>query len=401
MKHFLVIALLFLTQIQLLAQKFIDGPANIRDKENGVAFLSLNNDVFVETQETSNDWFWISFIGNIPKTAVVNGMIVKGTELFDSEQHVVGKILVDKKINTDFTEQSKLNGFLKTQIWGYTYKSNLKDLSFAEILAKKNIQFADSSKSSIVIFEDNGGQQKLSQETEYMVVDALMSNEYIPIAIKTVKRKFDVFNKEQNDSRITMTFYPKLEKTKSFSIEKRSDECILQDNMLVAKTYGCCGADDVFELSTFPDNKTFLTCNTSYYRIEVPNTKHEIYVGFDIKPRSEDPTGTTIGVLNYALNQSRIGRVVFVAKDKSVSDNIVNFTPEIELVSESPKDVVRPGYYGPTLTAFSLSGVSDTNKLSGVGVKITFINESNNSKREYKVLLKNGDFEQKKITIDF
>src|SRR5574344_729790 len=113
MKHFLVIALLFLTQIQLLAQKFIDGPANIRDKENGVAFLSLNNDVFVETQETSNDWFWISFIVNIPKTAVVNGMIVKGTELFDSEQHVVGKILVDKKINTDFTEQSKLNGFLK------------------------------------------------------------------------------------------------------------------------------------------------------------------------------------------------------------------------------------------------------------------------------------------------
>lgn len=400
-KLFLLLAFLIVAQLEILAQKFIDGPANIRDKENGVAFLSINNDVLVEADEASNGWFWISFIGNIPKIAVVNDKIVKGTEIVDSNQKVLGKVLVDKKINADFTEPSKLTGFLQTKIWGYTYKSNLKDLSFAEILSKKDIQFADSSISSIVLFNDNGGQQTLTQESDYRIVYAYLSNEFIPIAVKSIRRRFQLANREQDDSNIQFTFYPRFEQSKSFSLEKKADEFNLKTNFLFSRAFGCCGADDDIELASFPDNKTFLTCNTSYYCIEIPDTKHVFYLGYSIQPRSEDSKGTTLGVLNYALDCVSMGKVIFVAKDKSVAEQIVNFTPEIELIAESPNDVVLKGQDVSTLTAWSLKGITDRNKINGVGVKFSFVNESTNAVREIKLLLQSGDFKSKKITIDF
>jgi len=383
-----------------IAQEYIDGPANIRKEPNGEVVLSINNNVNIDTWESLKYWRKIVLYGYVTVTSINNNILLKGSDICDNNLKIIGKCIGDVSITIDKNAVKK-DGFTRIIITGYTFKSNIKKLNFDEISKTKDVIFSDSSEGKVMIFEDNGTKYLQSKEVNYLMSSNWIADNLVDMVIKTVKTTRHALDSEGSDSQVELTFYPNLDKSRQFKITKSADEFWLNDKCLISKKYGCCGAEDYYELSTFPGNQTFLEFNTSYLYITVPNTNNKMFFGINMDAADNDKSETLVCEFNYSLNSSKPEKILFRAKNKEVRKAILPFRPDFELISLSSKDEIHVDTEYSSMTAWSLNGIKDVSQLSGVGVKVTFVDEENGKKKEYLLMLTGGKFEQKEIIIDF
>jgi hypothetical protein len=399
MNKTLLIGILLISQISINAQEFIDGPANIRNTPKGEIILSIDDNVNIEVWENTEDWYKIVVIGYIKESSLKNKILLKDSEIYDNKLKKIGKAITDLDISGNF-EESEIEGYLHVLIVGYTFRTNIKELTIDEIKLNKQIVFSDSSKTQLLIYKDNGTTYYHSIETNYLLTSKWINGEFEELLIKSLKTKKFATGSEGCDTKIDLIFYPKLSKTDTIYYSKKADRFELQNNYLISEKYGCCGAENSFELSTFPGNETFLEYNTSFYHIEIPNTKNELFFGVNVEPRFQDTTGTIVCELNYAFNFKKSGRIVFKTKTESQRENITPFTPDIELISKSSQDKIYKQLDYSEMTAWSLNNCNDFSKISNVGIKITFTNDSNGNTKEYEVYIENGKIKYDELIID-
>ncbi|MDR3696035.1 hypothetical protein [Mucilaginibacter sp.] len=122
--------------INLTKAEVIDGPANIRLSPNKQILVSLNDGVEVECGLLTNGWFKISFTIKITKQQYDKGYEVKkGDILINQKNKVVGVALGD--IPTGLSIPGTYGGLkgpavYEMEIFGYVYKSNIKQNSIPE-----------------------------------------------------------------------------------------------------------------------------------------------------------------------------------------------------------------------------------------------------------------------------
>jgi hypothetical protein len=198
---------------------------------------------------------------------------------------------------------------------------------------------------------------------------------------------------------ITLTFFPNYSKPNAFSYTKAMDYFENKKDYLFAMKQGCCHTPTYFELSTFPENITFLKCHQRIYEITIPDSKNTIYLGYYLT-QPEDSTPDIYGILYYSVSKQLNGTVVF----KTKSENSVKQIYKIELFSNSPADYEDgTDTYTTTLHAFSLKGKSLVNSINNVGINITFygMEESEGKQKEYKLEFVKGKIAEKEIVIEF
>jgi hypothetical protein len=133
-KYLLIIVLISI--VNCGKAEVIDGPANIRLSPGKQILVSLNTGTEVECGLLTNGWFKISFTIKISKQQYDKGYDVKkGDSLFDQKNKIMGVALAD--IPTGMAIPGYYGGLkspavYEMEIFGYVYKSNIKQNSIPE-----------------------------------------------------------------------------------------------------------------------------------------------------------------------------------------------------------------------------------------------------------------------------
>ena len=115
----------------------IDGPANIRTSPQGIKLISLFDNVFVDCTELRNNWYGIAISLKITASQFESIIpIYKGDTLINWKNEKIGIALMNIPDTLCFSWTSggaphnpKIYGM---EIFGYTYKSNIKTESIVE-----------------------------------------------------------------------------------------------------------------------------------------------------------------------------------------------------------------------------------------------------------------------------
>jgi hypothetical protein len=146
---------------EILKGERIDGPANVRERENGKIILSLDDNILVETSPIKGDWLQIGFFIQIDP---VEGSIIKlypEEQLKSTDRSFIGKV-------KDTIEVWRIYDNVGL-IEGYTHIGNIKEYSIPETALEKALKRRDFTKSSLdkYIKSFEFIEYKLNQELNY------------------------------------------------------------------------------------------------------------------------------------------------------------------------------------------------------------------------------------------
>lgn len=395
----LILMVLFFTQSGF-SQKYINGPANLRDQPNGKIMIQLEDAFQVFVMEQTGDWFKIEFSCLVENTYLADSILPKGISLFNDQLKPIGKTLNQIELS-QYTEPSEKDGFSRVDFDFYTYKTNLKDLTFEELKTHKDLIVANSAQASVAIYKENGLEFLQKTDVSYKYEYFFDGTDIIRYLICKKEITKNILDAEGSNTDITLLFYPNLSAKDTFSYAKHANRYDLQDNMLISTLYGCCGSEDYYELSTFPGNQTFLEFNSRYFVISVPNTQNMLMFGFNVEPRYENQDELLIGELNYSFNHKKSGKVKFFAASKEQLESISMYSPEIEFISMSDKDEEQNYQEYSELNLWTIDQENDPTKISQTGIKITFTDEQNGEKKEFDIIAVNGKINEKNVIVDF
>ena len=400
MKFILLFFIVF-NFIQLgFSQSYINGPANIRNKPKGEIMLQLEDAVQVFVIEKAEDWYKIEINCLVKDLNFDDQVIPKNTVLYNNQLYKIGTVLTEMELD-QYIEPTENNRYARVSFQLYTYKNNLKQLSFDEIQSTKDLIISDSDQANIAIFRENGMEFLQKTDISYEYKYFFDGDDIVRYLIRKKETTKNVLDAEGVSTDITLLFYPNLSEKDTFSYTKHANRFDLQDNMLISTLYGCCGAEDYFEISTFLDNQTFLEFNSRYFVIRVPNTQNTLMFGFNVEPRYENQDKLLIGELNYSFNYKKSGKVQFFAASKEQLDNIVPYTPEIKFISITEKDNTDNYEEYSELSLWSIDQETELSKITNTGIKITFTDEQSGQKKEFRIIADNGRINDKNITVDF
>jgi hypothetical protein len=172
------------------------------------------------------------------------------------------------------------------------------------------------------------------------------------------------------------------------TIETESDDISIFTDFYKTGKYGCCGAEDYYELTSLWKNETFLKFNSNYYYIEIPNARIHFYFGFLSDARNDK--NLILGELYFAHSIPKsvpgkslishdfkiVNKLIFKAKDKDLYDRIVPFCPSMTLMKNTEEDQLIDY---PDHQELRLWSYDDWKGLEGInfnGLKLEFSNDT-------------------------
>ena len=377
-------------------QKLVEGSLIVQQSKNGAEIAKFDNNVLIESfVPDKSNWFEVNKTCYVKLSSVVNATAKRNSDIFNQEGKKIGTLLSDLKTNNDQSEKH-FPGYVRVYINGYALANNIKEASYTDLRNSQKVLLEDSVQSRIIAYQEDGITHFKKTETVFGEAYDYTNNTSVNYLTKTVKNTLYDEESEGGLSMITVTFYPNYSTKNSFSYTKRADEFTVNNNILLAKTYGCCASPTELELSTFPGNKTFLQANDWYYVISIPNSKMKIYLG--VSPGEPDKTLTKICELQYSINGESTQKIVFRAKSKAENEKFLEFTPDMELISVSSGDKVQKMIDYSEMEAWSLNTMDNVSAINGVGVKLTF--EQEDKKKSYAIFFKNGKILTKEVVVD-
>lgn len=172
------------------------------------------------------------------------------------------------------------------------------------------------------------------------------------------------------------------------TIETESDDISFFTDFYKTGKYGCCGAEDYYELTSLWKNETFLKFNSKYYYIEIPNARIHFYFGF--LSDSRDDKNLILGELYFAHSIPKsvpgksiishdfktVNRLIFKAKDKDLYDKIVPFCPDMTLIKNAEKDQLIDYPDHQELRLWSYNNWKGLEGINFKGIKLEFSNDT-------------------------
>lgn len=148
-------------------------------------------------------------------------------------------------------------------------------------------------------------------------------------------------------------------------IDKDTDKVNLNLHNYETITYGCCGAEDNFEIFDY-NHKSIIQSYNQILLGSVPNSKIKFYVGYytDAKEPSY------LGSLMISYNSSEKYIIHLKKVDKNFDEFCTNFSPEIEIMSESKSD--KFSMVNNEFTFWSLNKIDNKNQINNLQIKLSY-----------------------------
>jgi hypothetical protein len=276
------------------------------------------------------------------------------------------------------------------------------------------ILFTDSGETRINIVIENEHPFLYRKETTYSIF-----RYYI---VKSEKlTKYLLGTNAEGNSFYRLTFFEMPNYEKSFITTKAADLFKPEENVFftphfISKQTGCCEYTDYYELSTFPENEKFLSYNISRLEIHAKsydNSKsrenYVIYFGYDMCSYYQDTAKTSLGTLNYSINQKINGSVVFKKKNPKDPIGFAGYAPsKIQLMENGIPIGETTSYYGENpivIHSDNLSFLQDFSEINNLGVIVTFMfheegKDNQGCEKDFKIEFVNGKIQHEEIIVE-
>ncbi len=269
---------------------------------------------------------------------------------------------------------------------------------------KESDNLKRDSLQNISIHNDETGKWN-NHEDSYVKVDSLKTyvknvtyseefldkdNELGNYIVKRTRNIISTLGAMQHDSKITLDFFARSNGKLIKTITKPADEISIAVDYIHSTRYGCCGAENYDELSSIWTDEPFLTFNSKYYHIEIPNAHTSFYFGYLTDVRDEEKMIHGIlyfshdlpylpeGKDTYSSIFKTVNTIVFKAKSKEAFEKIIPFTPEMTLVKNTDKDKLTDYQDHQELQLWSFDKAKSLKGLDFIGLKIDFSDDKKN-----------------------
>lgn len=154
-----------------------------------------------------------------------------------------------------------------------------------------------------------------------------------------------------------------------------------------ATNYGCCGAESYGELFNYESEESFLTFNGEYFFIEVPNSKIDMFIGYNHEHQDRD--GLTVATLYLSTLSGVVNSVTFTTKDKVDKEDILwYFTPRMALTSQNEKNRVTKD--GQRIQLWGSNFAKTLADINDFSILVKFIGETTGKSAEYDIPIIKG-----------
>jgi hypothetical protein len=120
----------------------IHGPANVRQEIKGEIIFSLNDNVEVDIGELKDDWFELVVSLTLTEKQFESGIIKNGEKLYNRKGNEIGIALTDLSLSSKYSGGGApgVPKWYGVDIYGYTFKGNIRPESIAEPAISKLIE---------------------------------------------------------------------------------------------------------------------------------------------------------------------------------------------------------------------------------------------------------------------
>jgi hypothetical protein len=392
----IISTLIFLVTITTTFGQYIDGPANIRSKPNGDKLFSVNNLVSIRLDgEPKNDWYRISLHCFVKPIQLIDKKTIKANSILlnskgDSIGYTLDEFQVNENLNENYRKYNELES-VEIELTGFTFKNNIKhNLSFEEILNNKT-SYLDSCQNTYITYQEESGMYiTLIHKCNMYETSVLINNDYVPLFVKETQDIKRISGAEGQESVIKLEmksdYFSENIKSNYFNVE--ADEIDIRGKLIKAVRFGCCGAEDYYQLFNSITYKKIMDYESKLYTISIPNSRIEGYLGFFVSGYQPIDGKMVIGTLTFTNGDNLINKVNFVTNDKQKYDNILRFVPDMEFVALNQKDDVKKNKDEIELWTKNFS--KSTKDLTGFQFLIHFIDDSNGKEYTQKLDFING-----------
>lgn len=149
------------THQEILKGERIDGPANVRDKENGKIILSLYDNILVETSPNKGDWLQIGFFIQIDPIEDSSIKLFPEEELKTTNGSFIGIVKDTMEVWRIYDNVGLIEG--------YTHIGNIKENSIPETVLERALKRGGLTKSTLDKYIESFEfiEYKLNQELNY------------------------------------------------------------------------------------------------------------------------------------------------------------------------------------------------------------------------------------------
>jgi hypothetical protein len=232
-----------------------------------------------------------------------------------------------------------------------------------------NPAFFDESISSFQILSEKEKRWYDYQtvEVNYDVVSIWLSEfkelkKYIAKYITTTKVRAGYEGAERN---IKVEIYSFEDNTKPLmEIDKNCDKVEIFVHTYKTTIYGCCGAEESYELFDFK-HKSIIQADNQIILGRIPTPRIKFYIGF----QKDVPDTLSLGVLTFSYNSDEKFSVKILTR-KKIENEFLPFSPDIEILSEDEKDKFSKS--DSEYTFWSLDKISYKASINNLVIKLTF-----------------------------
>ncbi|MFZ1808384.1 MAG: YARHG domain-containing protein [Cyclobacteriaceae bacterium] len=170
---------------------------------------------------------------------------------------------------------------------------------------------------------------------------------------------------------------------------KYNDDLKFESNYFQAVEYGCCGAENYGELFNYKSDEPFLKFNKSYFTVDVPNSKIQLFLGYCHEHSGQD--GSTISTLYLSTPDGVISSITFVATSQQSKEDLPwYYTPKIELRTENEENKIMKD--GQEIRLWGSDFAKSLNDINSFSVFIEFLSEGTGKKSQYDIPITKGKF---------
>lgn len=197
--------------------------------------------------------------------------------------------------------------------------------------------YADTSTSTVRVFDQNGKVCIQQSNTYYQIVEAYDGPAQIPILLKIRKTELcaaDSANKSKvfEISARNITGGREIHWNNSFV----ATDLQFNNNTMLASFEGDNDQEDYFKRYNLFDGKEIFSCSQGELTVKIPNSRDRRFIGFISRKAASNPlkdynTENLAGVIRYSSNLKAINTLLLKLKRSKVAAKISSSTPDMIL----------------------------------------------------------------------
>ena len=257
--------------------------------------------------------------------------------------------------------------------------------------------YADSSASSVRVFDQNGRVCIQQSNTSYEVVNIMDGNTKIPLLLKIRKTEL-CFADSVNHDKVYEVNAKSVMDTKAVSWDASfvATDISFKDNTLLAVKEGNDNEHDFIRRFSLEDGKEVFSCSFSDLEVKTPNVLNKYFIGYTSKKAATNPLGNIkeenlLGVVRFGSSTSAIDSFKVKLKRSKVVDKISGSVPDAVFVASN--DNTRAIDDGKTIILMKGDAKTQNKDVSDFAVKFTYYFGDDNESTDITVPVVNGKFD--------